>query len=211
MRTFTRSALAKAIVCLSILLTGRAVMAEDDTIDLQVGDAAPVFAGDDDRGMSWKSSNLVGKKYLVVYFYPADFTTGCTAQAKSWRDNMNKLVDAGVEVVGISGDSVANHKLFKQAWNLNFALLADEEGQLAGKFGVPVRGGGKVRPRGPDRKPITDDTGAPLVLERKSTFARWTFIIGKDGKIVYKNTKVTPARDSLQVLEFIQATESKGE
>jgi len=73
---------------------------------------------------------------------------------------------------------------------------------------VPVRRGGRARARGPDRKPLLDENGDPLVLERQATFVRWTFVIDKDGKIAYKNTKVNPMKDSQQVLEFIQASES---
>ena len=176
------------------------------TVDLQVGDSAVLFESTDENGEPWKLSDHIGKKFVVVYFYPADFTTGCTKQAEAWRDNMNALNDAGLEVVGISGDSVKNHKLFKDAWKLNFTLLADEKAQIAKKFGVPVSKGGRVRPRGPDRKLLTDENDKPFRLERKATFGRWTFVIGKDGKIVYKNTKVRPAQDSQQVLEFIESS-----
>ena len=179
--------------------------AEETKVDLEIGNAAPVFEGIDDRGKEWKSSDHIGKKIVVVYFYPADFTSGCTKQAESWRDNMNSLSARGVEVIGVSGDVVINHKLFKESWKLNFTLLADGEGTIASQFGVPARGGGKVRPRGPDRQYLVDETGERIVLERKATFARWTFVVGKDGTIVYKNTKVNPAKDSLQVSEFIDA------
>jgi peroxiredoxin Q/BCP len=92
---------------------------------------------------------------------------------------------------------------------LNFTLLADEDGALAKKFGVPLSKGGEVRPRDQLNKPILDDDGKPLVLKREVTAARWTFIIGKDGKIVYKNTKVNPAEDSKQVAAFIAELEKK--
>ncbi len=202
--------LKRASVGLAVLLAAGFVLAGDKPVNddkpfsLEVGAQAPVFEAENDQGKKWKSSDSVGKKYVVVYFYPADFTTGCTKQAELWRDNMNVLVDKGVEVIGVSGDSVKNHKLFKETWKLNFTLLADEDAGIAKKFGVPSRRGGRVRPRGSDRKPLTDDDGNPLTLERKATFARWTFVIGKDGKIAYKNTKVNPAKDSQQVLEFIE-------
>ena len=60
-------------------------------MDLQVGDVAPVFSAADDQGKPWKSASFVGKKYLVVYFFPADFTSGCRAQAQKFRDNMNAV------------------------------------------------------------------------------------------------------------------------
>lgn len=101
-----------------------------------------------------------------------------------------------------------NHKLFKGAWNLNFTLLSDDDAALAKMYGVPVRRGASIRPRGPDRKLLLDESGNPLLLERKATFVRWTFVIDKDGRVAYKNTRVNPAKDSQQVLEFIQSSDS---
>jgi peroxiredoxin Q/BCP len=182
---------------------------EEKKIDLQIGDKAPVFEAIDDQGKPWKSADLVGKKYLVVYFYPADFTPGCRAQAQKFRDNMNKLAENGIVVVGISGDPAATHDLFKKTEKLNFTLLADEEGSVATKFGVPLGKGGEVRPRDALNKPILGAGGEQMVLKRGVTAARWTFIIGKDGKIVYKNSKVNPALDSQQVGEFIEGLKKK--
>jgi peroxiredoxin Q/BCP len=174
-------------------------------IDLKLGDAAPEFESLNEQGQAWKSSEHVGRKWIVVYFYPADFTTGCTKQAQTFRDNSDALVAEGVEVIGVSGDSVKSHELFKQAHRLNFTLLADEKGEIAEKFGVPVRrGAARVRPRDADGKPLLGEDGKPLVLERQATFARWTFVIGPDGVMRYKNTKAIPAQDSQQVLEFIR-------
>lgn len=198
------------------LLTAESFAADEEKarpaealIDLQVGAAAPKFESVDERGQPWTSVDHVGKKYVVVYFYPADFTTGCIKQAESFRDTMNLLADQGVTVIGVSGDAVRNHRLFKDAWKLNYTLLADEAGAVAAKFGVPATAGGQVAPFGPDRKALTDDNGERFRLERKATYARWTFVIGKDGKILYKNTKVNPAADSQQVLEFIQKLEKE--
>ncbi|HUG67987.1 MAG TPA: peroxiredoxin [Pirellulaceae bacterium] len=193
------------------VFSGVATAQDAPQVELQVGDTAPRFEGTDEMGKSWTLNDRIGKKFIVVYFYPADFTTGCTRQAEAWRDNMNALVDADIEVVGISGDSVENHKLFKDVWKLNFSLLADEEAEIPEQFGVPVRRGGRSRPRGPDRQPLLDESGEPLVLERNATFVRWTFVIGKDGKIAYKNTKVNPLKDSEQVLAFIQSVQASEE
>ncbi len=66
----------------------------------------------------------------MIYFYPGDFTPGCTAQAKNFNAAMDKLTEKGVEVVGISGDSVKTHEMFKKAMKLNVTLLADEDGTL---------------------------------------------------------------------------------
>lgn len=166
---------------------GPQLMAED--VQLEVGAAAPEFTSKDDAGKDWKSSDHFGKKIVVVYFYPADLTGGCTKQACGFRDDMAKLQGDGVEVVGVSGDSVANHQIFKKDKGLNFTLLADETGEVATKFGVPVEIAEKVA------KVKTSD-GKEISLTRQATAKRWTFIVGKDGKIAYKNPMVAPAEDS---------------
>lgn len=181
----------------------------EKAVDLKVGDPAPRFECRDDRDRSWTSADHVGKQIIVIYFYPADFTPGCMAQALKFRDSMNQLVEKGVLVIGVSGDSVANHELFKKEFKLNFTLLADEEGSLAKKFGVPLSKGGEVRPRDEKNKPILDADGKQLVLKREVTTARWTFIIGKDGNIIYKNTKVNPTEDAKQVAAFIEQLQKK--
>jgi thioredoxin-dependent peroxiredoxin len=204
-----------SLLALSLLTGDRFTVAEEkpqaDTahVDLQVGAAAPKFESIDERGRPWSSVEHVGKKYVVVYFYPADFTTGCIKQAETFRDSMNRLSDQGVEVIGVSGDAVRNHQLFKEAWQLNYTLLADETGAVATQFGVPITAGGAVSPFSPDRKPVVDENGQRIRLERKATFARWTFVIGKDGKVLYKNTKVNPVDDAKQISEFILKVEKE--
>jgi thioredoxin-dependent peroxiredoxin len=185
-----------------LILTARPTRAEDEKkVEIQVGDAAPKFEANDDQGLTWLSSDHVGKKYLVVYFYPGDFTPGCTNQARIVRDNTKKLTEASIEVVGVSGDSVETHMLFKKAEKLDFTLLADVDGSVAKQFGVPVGAGGEVKAK--------DAEGKFVTLKREVTLARWTFIIGKDGKILYKNTKVSPGADLKQVLAFIEKLEKK--
>lgn len=166
-----------------------------DLVDLKVGDPAPVFEALDDAGKPWKSTDHFGKKTLVVYFYPADMTGGCTKQACGFRDDLAKLADAGVEVVGVSGDSVRNHQLFKKVEKLTFPLLADTEGTVAAAFGVP-----HVK----EEKSIEREVdGKKEILVRTVTAQRWTFVIGKDGKIAAKNTKVTAAEDSQTILKLV--------
>jgi peroxiredoxin Q/BCP len=183
-------------LALSVLALAPAVRADDDkTADLKVGDPAPVFAGVDDQGQPWSSADHVGKKYLVVYFFPGDFTPGCTAQAKSFRDAMNMLNEKGIEVVGVSGDAVPTHEMFKKAQMLNFTLLSDGEGSLAKTFGVPTGKAAEVKTK--------DADGQPVTFKRALTAARWTFVIGKDGKIIYRNTKVDPMKDAKEVADLI--------
>jgi thioredoxin-dependent peroxiredoxin len=182
----------------ALVLTAGAQQDAKDQKPLEVGDLAPAFESKDAAGLTWKSADHVGKKLIVVYFYPGDFTPGCTAQAKKFQENMNRLYDYGAEVVGISGDSAKTHAQFKDFYKLTYTLVADEKGELAKKFGVPVGPGANVKATLPDK----DKT--KLNFKREVTTARWTFIIGLDGKIVYKNTKVDPVKDSLQVEEFLK-------
>lgn len=188
--------LRRAGVVTALVLVTACAQAADKKADLKVGDAAPTFQAQDDQGKVWKSSDVVGKKILVVYFYPADMTGGCTKQACGFRDDMKKLEDKDVVVVGVSGDSVRNHQLFKKAEDLNFTLLADEEGQVADAFGVPFKKGEASIKRTVDGKEET--------LTRGGTASRWTFVIDRDGKVAMKNTKVKAAEDSKAILQKVE-------
>ncbi len=166
--------------------------------DLKVGDKAPSFSLKDDSGKEWNSADHVGKKIVVVYFYPAAMTGGCTKQACGFRDDMKKLANKDVEVVGVSGDQPAGLALFKKVYDLNFELLSDPDGSVAKKFGVPVSVGEKQISREVD--------GKEHVLKRGATANRWTFIIGKDGNITLKNTKVNAAADSKAILKAVSSS-----
>lgn len=167
---------------------------------LSVGDKAPEFKALADNGSTWEIRNFLGKKYIVVYFYPAAMTGGCTKQACSYRDHRDDLQSAGVEVVGISGDKIESLKLFKQAENLNFTLLSDEKGDIAKAFGVPVSEGGAIK---------RTVAGTEHELVRGVTTKRWTFIVGKDKKIIYRNESVNAEKDTEEVLNFIKLQASK--
>src|SRR5690554_4007695 len=97
-------------------------------IILNVGDQAPLFEAVSADGEIWRGEDHIGESLLVVYFYPAAMTGGCTDQACSFRDDRTRLKEMGAEVVGVSGDSVENLGIFKQLNNLNFPLLSDTEG-----------------------------------------------------------------------------------
>ncbi|MBX3442702.1 MAG: peroxiredoxin [Planctomyces sp.] len=182
---------------LACLAVAGPLAGEDAPKPLKVGDAAPEFTVKDDADKDWKSSEHFGKKLVVVYFYPADMTGGCTKQACGFRDNIQKLKDKGVEVVGVSGDSVRNHQLFKQAHDLNFTLLADEDGKVAEKFGVPLTR---------EEKSVTATIdGKEEVLTRKVTTNRWTFIVDEDQQIAYRDENVNAAEDSEAVLKAVEA------
>lgn len=167
---------------------------------LPVGDKAPEFKAIADDGSTWNIKKFLGKKFIVVYFYPAAMTGGCTKQACSYRDHRDDLQSAGVVVVGISGDKVENLRLFKVAENLNFTLLSDEKGDIAKAFGVPLSAGATI-------KRTVEGTEHELV--RGVTAKRWTFIVGKDRKIIYKNESVNPEKDTEEVLNYIKLQASK--
>ena len=94
---------------ITILLLAVSAIRSGTPVDLKVGDKAPKFEAMDDTGKLWKSADHVGKKIMVVYFYPADFTGGCTKEACGYRDDYSALTEKGVDVVGVSGDSVHGH------------------------------------------------------------------------------------------------------
>lgn len=109
---------------------------------------------------------------------------------------MQKLHGKNVEVLGVSGDAVKNQQLFKAIHKLTFTLLADENGSVAKKFGVPLGKGGEFKTK--------DLEGKEVVLKRGVTANRWTFVIDKDGNIAFKNIKVNAAEDSKSVLAAIE-------
>lgn len=102
---------------------------------LQIGDRMPHFEVMDQSGNIVSSESFIGKK-TIIYFYPKDNTSGCTAQACNLRDNYQSLVDAGYNVVGVSKDSAASHVKFIEKNSLPFTLLADTTTQMQQDFGV---------------------------------------------------------------------------
>ncbi|KAL7136907.1 hypothetical protein ABFS83_10G061300 [Erythranthe nasuta] len=100
------------------------------------GTLPPVFTLRDQNGKTVSLSKFKGKP-VVVYFYPADETPGCTKQACAFRDSYEKFKKAGAEVVGISGDGSESHKAFAQKYKLPFTLLSDEGNKVRKEWGVP--------------------------------------------------------------------------
>jgi thioredoxin-dependent peroxiredoxin len=103
---------------------------------LNIGDAAPDFSLPDQNGRAWTLSALTARGQAVVYFYPADFTPGCTREACLFRDNYDALADVAVPLVGISPQSTDSHRRFADAYNLPFPLLADPDKKVIRAFGV---------------------------------------------------------------------------
>jgi len=127
---------------------------------IEVGSTIPVFSLPDQDGEMFDISTVLGKKNLVIYFYPKDDSPGCTKQACSFRDQYEDFVDADAEVIGISSDDIESHKAFAKKHDLNFTLLSDADGEVREMFGVPTSFLGLIE-------------------------GRTTYVVDKEGKVVY--------------------------
>jgi len=183
----------KLTTLLTILLISFTTMAQD-IIELNKGDKVENFSSLDDEGNVWKSSEVTSD-FLVVYFYPAAMTGGCTKQACAYRDDKASFDKMNISVIGISGDEVKNLQYFKEAYQLNFPLLSDNEGTISKIFGIPTTNGGEI---------TREIGGENLLLIRGITTPRWTFVLDKNRSIIYKNAEVNAAEDSKKVKEVIQ-------
>lgn len=152
----------KSLLAVLSLFVGASALADMP----KVGDVAPAFQGTDQNGNEVKSSDIIGKKIVLLYFYPKDFTGGCTAEACGFRDRMGDLQKDNVQIIGVSYDSVDKHKKFEEKYNLNFTLLADPDGKIVETYGTRM--------------------GVMKMSKRVS------FLIGKDGKIVHVTDAMKP-------------------
>jgi peroxiredoxin Q/BCP len=200
MRTWTKYGLAVCALSAAALLAGGSLRAGEKGV--KVGDKAPAFEATDDTGKPWKSSDHVGKKVIVLYFYPADFTGGCTAQACGFRDNMEALKSKDVEVVGVSGDTPKTHELFKKYNKLPFTLLSDENAELAKKFGVKANVA-KGKATG------VDENGNKIDVFRGATISRVTVVIDKQGNIAAIDAISKAGEDAQRVQDVIKKLETK--
>jgi peroxiredoxin Q/BCP len=149
-----------------------------------VGDPVPPFEMQADDGSTVSSQGLLGKRY-VVYFYPKDDTPGCTTQACSLRDNFGRVMATGVEVFGVSPDSVASHVKFREKYDLPYRLLADVGHQAADAFGTWVE------------KKFAGKTY--MGVERTS------FIVGPDGRVEHVLPRVKAAEHVDLLMERLAA------
>lgn len=106
---------------------------------LSIGTKAPDFTLEDQHGNSFTLSDHIGKAPVVVFFYPKDFTPGCTAEVCAFRDSYEQFTDAGAQVVGISSDSQGSHLKFAQKHRLPFVLLSDTSRKVRKRFEVDNR------------------------------------------------------------------------
>jgi peroxiredoxin Q/BCP len=150
---------------------------------LKVGDMAPLFNGQDQDGKTVALAGLIGKKVVLLYFYPKDFTSGCTKEACGFRDRMGELQTNNVEVVGVSFDSAKSHQEFITKYQLNFPLLADPDGKIVDLYGVR--------------------------MDHLDMAHRVSFLIGLDGKIVHITDAGNPAVHFEQMEAAIVALKAK--
>ncbi len=106
--------------------------------EIKIGSSIPAFILPDQNGNLFDISSVLGKKNLVIYFYPKDDSPGCTAQACSFRDQYEVFKEADALIIGISGQSVESHKEFAEKHRLTFTLLSDEGNKIRKQFGVPT-------------------------------------------------------------------------
>ena len=103
---------------------------------LHVNDKAPLFDATTDSGEHFSLSEQIRKTNVVLYFYPKDFTMGCTKESCAFRDNWEKILSLGATVIGVSSDSVESHKAFKQEHTLPFTLVSDQKHEIRRMYGV---------------------------------------------------------------------------
>ena len=144
------------------------------------GDKVPKFEIADSNGNNVKSSDFLGKKH-VIYFYPKDFTPGCTTEADEFSKEYKKFKKAGIEILGISKDDVDSHKKFCEKMKIPYILLSDTETKVAKQFGV----WGKKNFMGKEYMGII----------------RSTFLVDEKGKIFKAYPKVKAAGHAKQVLQ----------
>jgi peroxiredoxin Q/BCP len=145
-------------------------------VDLKPGDKAPAFTAETTDGSHISLHHYIGKSNVVLYFYPADMTSGCTVEACTFRNEISKYKAAHTVVLGVSTDSRELHEQFTAKDSLNFPLLVDTSRTICNAYGVPVANGHAKR---------------------------WTFLIGKDGKIAKVYHSVDPRNHSAELLKDI--------
>lgn len=147
-------------------------------IKVKVGDAAPDFEGPTSDGNRVGLKDFIGKKNVVLYFYPKDDTPGCTKEACSFRDNLQSLKRKEAEVVGVSLDSVESHKKFSEKYHLPFPLISDKEKRIANAYGV--------------------------LKETGTSTNRVTFLIDKKGRVAKVFQKVDVTKHIDEVMEALK-------
>ncbi len=149
---------------------------------LNEGDLAPDFNFKDSNNKTLRLENFLGKR-IVIYFYPRDFTPGCTTEAYEFSKQFYKYREHDIIIIGISPDDEKSHEKFREKMNIPFLLASDTNHQISKKYGV----------YGPKKFMGKETMGVN----------RTTFLIDKDGKIEKIFNKVKPNGHSIEVLNYI--------
>jgi thioredoxin-dependent peroxiredoxin len=176
-----RNNLSKMLFSLMLigLCSSNAAIANAATIDLQPGTKAPTFTLPSQDGTPVSLSDFRGK-WVVLYFYPKDKSSGCTIQAHAYQSGLAQFESHNAGVLGVSLDTADSHKSFCTEDGLTFKLLADPQRQAAEAYGVPL-----------------------MTFKDMKFDERDTFLIAPDGKIAQVWRKVDPREDSKIVLQAI--------
>lgn len=167
-----------------LLFTSYLTFSQDNKMNkINTGSSIPSFSLPDQNGNLFDINSVLGKKNLVIYFYPKDDSPGCTKEACSFRDQFEVFREANAVIIGISGQSVESHKEFADKYKLSFTLLSDEGDKLRKQFGVPTNLLGLLP-------------------------GRVTYIADKTGKVVYVfNSQIQAEKhvnEALRILKSLQ-------
>jgi peroxiredoxin Q/BCP len=180
------ASLRTLLVVMLLALPGILPAAAPNSAAPQVGQAAPDFKLQDQKG-DWHTLAQHRGEWLVLYFYPKDFTPGCTDEVCTFRDDVHKLRKAGALVLGVSLDDVKSHADFAEKYHVPFPLLSDKDQTAAKEYGVLT-----------------------FSQKMKLSYAkRETFLIDPQGKIVKHYTDVDPKANSAQVLADLTQLKNK--
>ncbi len=168
----------------SVLVAAAAALAAASAPAPAAGSAAPAFTLTNNNGDPTKLSDFHGK-WVVLYFYPKDFTSGCTLEAHNFQADLKKYEQLNAVILGVSVDTAASHKDFCAKEGLSFKLLSD-----------------------PDAK-VSNEYGSVMEYEGKTLSARNTFLIDPEGRIARVYLGVKPAAHSQEVLTALAALEKK--
>jgi len=158
---------------------------EEKQVELAEGSMAPDFTMKDKDGKTLRLSDLRGKKSAVVYFYPRDFTPGCTTEATEFSRDYEKFKDADIEIIGISPDDEESHDKFRAKMGMPYPLVADTENEVSKKYGVYG---------------LKSFMGKEYMGVNRSTF-----LVDKSGKIIKIFRRVKPAGHSKEVFEALRS------
>ena len=152
---------------------------------LKEGELAPEFFFKDKNGRNSNLNDLRGKK-VVVYFYPRDFTPGCTTEASEFTKEYSKFQKEGIEIVGISPDTHESHQKFREKMGIPYPLVSDSDNAVSKKYGVY----GLKKFMGKEYMGVN----------------RSTFVLDENGRILKIYSKVKPGNHSIEILQYMTAS-----